>query len=119
MIEFGSVFRSRAAPYHIFVVLSDPSKHGGKFLFVNFTSLNDFKVDDACILNPEDCPDHLTKPSTVAYSKAVEGTVERLELAIENNLFETLQNLPETALQKMVAGGLSSCELSQAKKRLL
>jgi len=56
MIQFGTVLRCKLAPYHMWVVLSDPDENSGKMVMVNLTTLTNKCVDDVCILDAGDFP---------------------------------------------------------------
>ncbi|MCX7045994.1 MAG: hypothetical protein NTX50_10990 [Candidatus Sumerlaeota bacterium] len=118
MIELGTTLRCNQPPRHIWIVLSDPEATAGQILFVNLTTLRDSSIDDTCILGPEDYI-YLSHRTTVAYSRAVSGSSEALERAIQKGDFCFLDKLPKAALRKAIEGAHKSRELSEAKKKLL
>ncbi|MEN9974788.1 MAG: hypothetical protein RLZZ282_794 [Verrucomicrobiota bacterium] len=61
-------FRCMEHPRHIHVPLFDPSLDSDEMLLVNFTTLREGCVDDACTLTPDDY-DELTHATTVVYSR--------------------------------------------------
>jgi hypothetical protein len=118
MVTLGSALRCDYPPRHIWVVLSDPDRHDGHFLFVNLTTFGGSCVDNACILTHADYA-ILDRPSTVAYSRAKVGRREQLEPAIAKGSFIELDPVPQDTIDKMIAGAHSSRELSAEKKRLV
>lgn len=117
-ITLGSALRCNYSPRHIWIVLSDPDRHDGQFLFVNLTTFGEWCVDDACILTHADYAD-LDRQSTVAYSRAKIGRREQLESAVEKGAFIELESVPKATLEKMIAGAHLSRQLSPEKKRLV
>jgi|SRR5208337_3066950 len=62
---------------HLFIVISDPAKHGGTFIIVNVTG-DQLRAGKECILAVGDHP-WIKKQSFVTFSDAIEITPERLE----------------------------------------
>jgi len=118
MIQLGSVFRCNQPPCHRWVVLSDPAEHGGRFLFVDLTTLRSASTDDACVLDVGDYP-LLTHKTTVADSRAFVGNVEGLARAVRTGDFSPLPDMPSATLRRIIEGGRASPELSSAKKGML
>jgi len=75
-------------------------------------------VDDACILGPADCS-LLVRPTTVAYSRALVGTVANVELLINQGHFVPVTAIPAVTLDWILQGARDSRELSADKKRLI
>jgi hypothetical protein len=111
-------FRCLEPPRHIHVALFDPTAGEDAMLLVNFTTLRDTCVDEACILTPDDYA-ALTHATTVAYSRAMTGRRSAFERAVAYGLFIQLEDLPEAAWRLIVQGAHRSPELSAAQKRLL
>lgn len=114
----GMAFRCMAHPRHIHVPLFDPSLDSDEMLLVNFTTLRESCIDDACTLSPADY-DELTHATTVAYSRSVIGKKSLFVAAIKAGHFIQLSDLSSPTWSKIIAGGHRSEELSGMKKRLL
>lgn len=105
-------------PRHIHVPLFDPHGDRDEMLLVNFTTLRDTRVDDACILAPGDYAE-LTHATTVAYSRAMIGRKSAFERAVAAGLFIQLEDLPAATGQRIIEGARRSPELSARQTRLL
>ena len=119
MPELGSTYRCNLAPRHIWVIISDPAKNEDRFVFVNFTTLTDNCVDDACILQNEDYPPFLTQPTTVAYSRHQIGDVKSMEMLLAVGKFHSMPNVAPQTLQKIVNGAHKTPELPRSAKSML
>ena len=117
-LTLGMAFRCMAEPRHIYVPLFDPSRDADEMLFVNFTTLRDKWVDDACILEKTDYVE-LKHRTTVAYSRANIYKKTLFCAAIENNHFVRLDDLPDETLRKIILGAFASNELPERKKGIL
>ena len=117
-LTLGMAFRCMAEPRHIYVLLFDPSRDADEMLFVNFTTLRDKWVDDACILDKTDYVE-LKHRTTVAYSRANIYKKSLFCAAVENNHFVRLDDLPDETLRKIILGAFSSNELPERKKGIL
>ena len=119
MPELGSTYRCNLAPRHIWVIISDPAKNEDRFVFVNFTTLTDNCVDDACILQNEDYPPFLTQPTTVAYSRHQIGDVKSMEMLLAVGKFHSMPNVTPETLQKIINGAHKTPELPRSAKSML
>ena len=111
-------FRCMAEPRHIHVPLFDPGAGTDDLLLVNFTTLRDTCVDDACILGPADYAE-LKHDSTIAYSLSKTGKQSLFCRAVAAGLFIRLEDLPEPAWQRILNGARNSPQLSSRQKKLL
>jgi len=111
-------FRCMEPPRHIYVPLFDAQKTDDEMLLLNFTTLRENCVDDACILKPDDYPE-LSHATTVAYSRAMMGGKSAFLRAVKAGHFIRLDDLPTATLQRIIAGAHQSDELSALKKRVL
>jgi hypothetical protein len=118
MIGLGDTFRCDYPPRHIWVVINNPQSSGGKVLMVNMTTLRDSCIDDACILGEEDY-NQLSHATTIAYSRAMDGPISKLEELVKKGEFITIERIPPATLEKIIAGAKASIQLAPAKKRLL
>jgi hypothetical protein len=119
MGKLGSTYRCNLPPRHIWVIISNPSDHEGRFLFVNFTTRTERCLDDACILEPGDYPPFLTQITTVAYSRFVFGDLAGLKTLLETGQFSEMPLIPPITLQKIISGARSTPEMPKAAKSLL
>lgn len=119
MPDRGSTYRSNLPPRHIWVIISDPSLHDGKFVFVNLTTLTQACIDDACILEPADYPPFLTQRTTVAYSRFQFGTLEGMKYLLASRQLFEMRKIPPQTLQKIIDGAHRSLELPKAAKAML
>jgi hypothetical protein len=107
---------------HVWIVLSDPSKHAGEVLCVNLTTLDDECPDDECILHHSDYPwIEANHPTAVAFSRSRIWRAERITAAIKQGLIKTPfpKSIPDPTMAKIAACGKSSRELSGKAKRML
>lgn len=111
-------FRCMEPPRHIHVPIFDPQRDSDEMLLVNFTTLRDTCIDDACILYPADYPE-LTHATTLAYSRAVTGKKSAFARAVCAGHFIQLQDLPAATWHRILEGARSSPELSSLRKKLL
>ena len=118
MIYYGQVLKATVDPYHRWVVLNDPSKHQGKALFINLTTLKNGCIDEECILDSTDYDD-LDRRTTVVYSGAGIAPSAALQAAWDAGNFRQLPDMPQAALQKMLEGARKTTQLSDAKLKLL
>jgi hypothetical protein len=119
MVRLGLTLRCSVAPRHIWVVLSDPNQTEGEILMVNFTTLRSGTFDRSCVLDTDDYSE-LTQPSTIAFSGSHSGPASCLDKAIREDSFSIIApQIPEAALQKIIAAARCSSALSPAKKCLL
>jgi hypothetical protein len=107
---------------HVWFILSEPGRNGGKVLCVNITTLDEDCVDDECVLKHSDFawiePNH---PSAVAFSRAKVWDYERIEDAMKQGILRLCRCpiVPRTTLQKVIEAAKKSKELSQDLKALL
>lgn len=118
MFRPGDTFRSEQSPRHIWVVLTDPSANGGRFLLVNMTSLRDTCIDDTCVLQPSDY-ELLTHATTIAYSRALIANDKGLKDLVSSGNFLPIPSVPAATLGKMIAGARTSRQLAPDKLNLL
>ena len=119
LIRLGLTLRCAAEPRHIWVVLSDPNQTRGDILLVNFTTLRENTFDTSCILGPADYSE-LAHESVIAFSGSYIGSATKLEKAIQKRYFSIMDpQIPEAALEKIIAAARSSTSLPRAKKDLL
>jgi len=111
-------FRCMEPPRHIHGPIFDPQRDSDEMLLVNFTTLRDTCIDDACILHPADYTE-LTHATTVAYSRAVTGKKSAFTRAVTAGLFIQLSDLPAGTWDRIVEGARRSPELSRLRKKLL
>lgn len=114
----GMAFRCMEPPRHIYIPLFDTKKVDDGMLLVNFTTLRENCVDEACILGPDDYPE-LSHATTVAYSRAMVGGKSAFVRAVNAGHFIRLDDLPAATWQRIIAGAHQSDELSALKKRVL
>jgi hypothetical protein len=119
MADCGDTFRSNLPPRHIWVIISDPNAHSGKFVFVNLTTLTDKCVDDSCILEPKDYQPFLTHQTTVAYSRFHFGDAAGMEDLVQSQMFIAMPPIPQPTLRKIIVGGRASPHLPPAAKKML
>jgi hypothetical protein len=77
MARRGDAFKCLLPPGHVFIVLSEPDSDGNAVI-VNLTS-HPTVWDDACVLQPEDYPAFVIKPTIAYYDRAMHGPVASLE----------------------------------------
>lgn len=118
MITLGTTLRCNLPPRHIWVVLSNPARTSDEILLVNFTTLTDDTLDDACILQCTDFP-LLSQATAVAYSRAQVGTVAKLDALVQAGTFSVITPVSTPTLEKILAGARVTPELSEAKRNLV
>ena len=118
LIALGTTLRCKLPPCHIWIVLSDPARTGGRIVIVNFTTLRENTVDVACILVPSDYP-LLKHPSTVAFSRHRSGVASALEAAVHRSEFAVLQPVSPAVLRRILDAARVSPQLPPADMVLL
>lgn len=118
MIGLGTVLKSRSAPYHRWLVLSDPKRTGGDVLLVSLTSFDDECEDDECVLTPDDY-DELDHDTSVAFSFKRIGPAKALNAAVKANEFRLLDEMPEKTLKRILEVAADSEYLGDTHKALL
>jgi len=111
-------FRCMEPPRHIHVPIFDPQRHSDELLLVNFTTLRDTCIDDACVLHHADYPE-LTHATTVAYSRAITGKKSAFIRAVTAGHFIQLEDLPAATWDRIIEGARRSPELSDLRKKIL
>jgi hypothetical protein len=118
MVRRGLTLRSEEGG-HYWIVLNDPALTGGEVLLVNFTSHREHRDDDSVpIFGPSDYR-RLPHDSVVLFEKAKSFTVAQIEGAIQHGLFSLAPGVPAATLERIVASGKNSRQLSPAHKALL
>ena len=102
----GQVFRPRALQSHVHLVISAVTPDG-RILTVNWTTLDDECIDDACILHPGDHP-AIRHDSTVAYSFAELRDAEKFIRAADAGLLEFLPPLQPAVFRRILEGANKS-----------
>jgi hypothetical protein len=118
MVGLGTVLKSRHAPYHRWLILSDPSKTGGDVLLVSLTTFDDDCEDDECVLTPEDYAP-LDHDTAVAFSFKRTGPAKALNEAVKAGEFRVLDAMPEGTLARILETAARSDFLGAAHKALL
>lgn len=116
MVSPGNTFVVKAPPYHRWVVISAPDDDGD-VLVVNLTTLKQGAEDQSCVLQPEDYPSYIKRPTVVRYNKAMQLPAERIER--EADLIERTESIPPPALRKIQEAALKSPFLRERFKRIV
>ena len=112
------VLLPRALGAHSHVILSEPFDSAGHVLIVNWTTLDEECIDEACVLQPGDHP-ALQHASTMAYSRAHLWREDKIVFAIANGSLARLAPVSQAVLKRMIAGGRQSPELRAEWKAVL
>jgi len=112
------VLRLRIGGAHVHVVLSEPSGATREILVVNWTTLDEDCVDDACVLQPGEHP-AVHRASSMAYSRAHLWRADQVVFALQNGVLEELNAVSPEVLRRMTSGALTSPELRSEWKKLL
>ena len=118
MVGLGTILKSKHAPYHRWLILSDPAETGGHVLLVSLTTFDDECEDDECVLTPEDY-DELDHETAVAFSFKRIGPVRALNAAVKAGEFRVLSAMPEETLAKILEAAADSDYLGETHKALL
>lgn len=103
---------------HPHVVLSEPFGNQRQILIVNWTTLDDECIDDACVLNADDHP-AIKHTSTMAYSFAHLWREERILFAVANGSLVELPSVAQPVLKPIIDGAKHSPELRPEWKSVL
>ncbi|MBI2926215.1 MAG: hypothetical protein HYY24_10985 [Verrucomicrobia bacterium] len=117
-VRRGMVLRPRAVGAHVHMVVSEPFGPTEQVVIVNWTTLDEQCVDDACLLQPGDHP-ALRHTSSVAYSMAQLWRIARIAFAIDNGLLVELEPLSPSVLKRIITGASASPEFPKHWTRLL
>ena len=118
MVGLGTVLKSRSAPYHRWLILSDPARTGGSVLLVSLTTFDDECEDDECVLTPADYTE-LDHETAVAFSFKRIGPARALNAAVKSGDFRVLDAMPEETLKQVLKAARHSEYLGEIHKRLL
>lgn len=118
VVQPGMVLRPSAAGAHIHVVLSHPFGEDRHALVVNWTTLDDACVDEACVLQSGDHPT-IHHASTLAFSRAHLWREDKILFALANGSLQELPPASPALLARMAQGARSSPELRKEWKALL
>ena len=118
LIKLGCVYRPKAPKSHCHVIVSPPPQDQGPVLVVNWTTLDEDCIADACVLGKGDRP-KIDHSSAVAYSRARLCQVEKTRFTLENGNLEELEPLSADVLRRIVEGGWKSKELRGEWKAML
>jgi hypothetical protein len=115
--QLGFTFLPDAEGSHPRVVISRPNSDG-KVVVVNWTTLNDTCIDDACILHANE---HalLHHESTVVYSRARLYDTRRVQFASQHGGIIPVGPVSASVLQRIIQGAKNSPELREEWKQLL
>lgn len=118
-ITFGTALKFCVEPYHPCIQIAEPRMNGGTVVLVRITTWAESKHDQECILDQSDW-DELDRRSTVAYSKAHEGTgdIQQLQAAIRAGKFQILKTPPIDLVRRIVRSATGS-SMKPKIKRLL
>ena len=118
MVGLGTVLKSKRAPYHRWLILSDPARTGGDVLLVSLTTFDDECENDECVLTPQDYHE-LTHNTAVAFSFKRIGPARALNAAVKAGEFRVLNPMPEETLQRILDVAADSEYLGEIHKKLL
>ncbi len=118
LVRPGMVLRPRAVGAHVHLVMSEPFGPEHRVVVVNWTTLDEQCIDDACLLEPGDHP-AIRHTSSVAYLRAQLWRVARICYAIENGLLAELEPLAPPVCKRIIAGAWASPEFQRRWTRLL
>jgi hypothetical protein len=105
---------------HLWIVISDSTKHGGHFIIVNLTT-DVFRAGTECVLNPGDHP-WITQTCYVSFGDA--RSVNPQEEAkivgyMATRVITQHHPMKASVLQKIIAAGKLTKAMSNADKALL
>jgi hypothetical protein len=117
-IKRGTVILPRAGGSHPHVILSDPFGVERHVLVVNWTTLDEECIDDACVLQ---AGDHaaISHPSSMAYSRAHLWREEKILFAVANGSVTDLAPVSAPVFKRMIEGAQQSRELRPEWKAVL
>lgn len=118
MVGLGTVLKSKSAPYHRWLILSDPKRTGGDVLLVSLTSFDDECEDDECVLSPKEYGE-LTHDTAVAFSFKRIGPAKALNTAVKAGEFRVLDAMPAATLARILKAAAGSDYLGATHKALL
>ena len=103
MVTLGSTFKSN----HLYVVISDPTRHSGKCVIVNLTTQRP-KSDTTCVLQPRDFPSFIHSPTVVNYGDALEADQRLLENIIAKGEVGRHPDMATAVLARIIQGARAS-----------
>ncbi len=96
---------------HPWVVLSTPKPNNPRVLVVNWTTLRESCIDDACFLDEGDHP-LIGHRSTMAYSRAKIWDATKIAFAMDQGALVPVAPVSASLLARIIAGAQRSRELS-------
>jgi len=118
MVGLGTVLKSKSAPYHRWLILSDPARTRGDVLLVSLTTFDDECEDEECLLKPKDYKE-LARETAVAFSFKRVGPAKALNAAVKAGEFRVLDAMPEETLQRILKVAAKSNYLGVTHRALL
>jgi hypothetical protein len=103
--------------HHLWVVINDPARHGGRALFVNVTTLSNM-AELTCVLKTGEHP-FVKHSSWVRYASAKTALADELHALEAKGVIIRRQPASSTLLAKIRAGASASPRLPQKFLRLL
>jgi hypothetical protein len=108
---FGCTFQLCGKGNHLRVVISKSHGDDGRVLVVNLTDAQNWQ-DTACVVQPGEHP-FVTKPSAIAYRKAMAVSPETILEHIKRGTFARSDDMPAQVLQRTIDGAKASDDLPQ------
>jgi hypothetical protein len=118
MVGLGTVLKSKSAPYHRWLILSDPARTGGNVLLVSLTTFDDECEDDECVLERKDYKE-LDHETAVAFSFKRVGPAKALNAAVKTGEFRVLDAMPQETLKRILKAAANSNYLGAIHRTLL
>ncbi len=118
MVGLGTVLKSKSAPYHRWLILSDPNRTGGDVLLVSLTTFDNECEDDECILTRKDYGE-LDHDTAVAFSFKHIGPAKALNTAVKAGKFRVLAAMPAVTLARILKAAANSDYLGATHKALI
>lgn len=117
-IKPGMVILPRIGGSHPHVILSEPFGVKKFVLVVNWTTLDEECIDDACVLQTGDHA-AISHPSSMAYSRAHLWREHKILFAVANGSVTELASVSAPVFKRMIEGAQQSPELRPEWKAVL
>lgn len=122
MFEQGDTFYGGAEFHgkdHPWIIINDPSQHGGVALYVNITSLRGGRFDDlTCVLQSREHP-AVSHPSYIRFDGANTALVSQLNEALRLGLITQGPKASAQLMAKIRQAALAAQRLKEDFKKLL
>lgn len=109
-MKAGDCFENRGTDDHrphCWVIVSDPERNSDEILILNFTSWGDHRVDDSCIIMPDEHP-YVRHKTCINYREPLFPSLDGLEIGLSSAMLFPLDPVSDELLARIRQGAIAS-----------